>query len=627
MAAKKRDPKCFYLPKDAEEAHERAVEAQSRLANRDQRMLEDERAYQLMRRPLRPGQTRQTLNDCAVQVDAADDLMATVDLQIQVATDEEARAELAQDAEDLLRYVWQEWIRRHARAGLGALQWNICHSLNLYGWLVPRLLVNPQDRRLPVSLELLDPRRVYLDRLDGAPDCVYYFTEASPEYLFRKYDRAAVRRALPDAKDDDRQSVPLIAYHTDHETALSHGGEWIKKPTPHEYGVNPVQVFMASGATFRGPSPAALDVTLDTDWPPDDFDKFIGTGFLETIRPVVEDAERIALLRAELLAASANPTRIAKLRTTELEEFPPAVGGTARLTPDEGYETHPPPPQALQFAMQLSQERAFQIYQAGINQVLLGGGESSAGVDRLLLSAAGARRLRPRVEVFQLALCQIFETFLHLYASFASVTTPMRYMSRNRDTGIPTIATRLQPSELRLADLRVEVQLGEIGVPDQQQRATIASMLVREGLASQEYALTEIIRAQNPQQVMKQTRKDQVWQIPQVVEAMALWEVAQDDKLGPLQAAAQAALPASMQRLLQLAQPPQPPGPAPGQLPGPAPAMAGQPAPPMPGSPLPSAPQGGVPPSVSPPALQNPMVPNGAAPPGPMPPEAALPRI
>lgn len=622
MAKKKKekDSKCFYLPEEAGEALDLATETRSLYQNRDRRMLDDERAYQMYHKPPKAGEVRQLLNDSPVQVDAANDLMATVAMQIQVATDENTAVTIAQDAEDLLRYVWQEWQQRYARQGRPPLIWDMCNSLNLYGWLVPRLLLNPEDRTLPVSLELLDPRRVYPDRPDGQPDCIYYFTQSTPAQIARRFGEKVLQQALPDIAADDRHPVALVHYHTDHELAISVGTEWLKPPTAHDYGgINPVQIFMASGSTFRGPSPLATwsdtaDITVD-NW-----DEHVGTGFLQTIRPIVEDAQKIATLRAQLLAQSANPVVIAKLRTTELETVPSGPGANAKLTPDEGYEQHPPPPQALQFAMQMAQERAYQVQQGGINAALLGGGEAQAGIDRFLLSSAGARRLRPRVTVFQLVLSTLFESVLRLYATYGGPA--MRYVRHDRDTGVPTIAARLRPSMLRLADLRVEVQLGEIGVPDQQQRMTMASMGVREGLISQEYALTELLRVTDPSKVMAQTRKDQVWKVPQVVEAMALWETAQDPRLGPLQLAAQAALPASMQRLLELAQPPQPPGPAPGQMAGP-----GAQGPPLPGSGLPSTPQPGVPPEVMPPAMQQMGAPpNSPLPPGMMPPGAGLPR-
>jgi hypothetical protein len=610
----------FRLRKDAAEAEEEAERARSMWANRDRRMAQDEDAYLLRHASPKPGETRQLLNDCAVQVDAADDLMATVDMAISVSTDEQAIKIQAQDVEDLLRSIWYRFNLDWAQVAQMPLMWSLVHSLNLYGWLCPRTMLYPKNKAFPYSFELLDPRRVYPDRPMGKPDIIYYFTEETPRRLCALFGRTKVRDILGPESLDSPDPIAVIHYHTDYETAISCGGQWLKKPTLHKYSRNPVQIYMASGQTFRGTPPGGEDLTVAYDR--EDWDAQVGTSFIQTIRPVVEDAQKLATLRADLLARTVAPTRVAKLRRTKLGKFPSRAGDTLRLEPDESYEEHAPPPQALQFAIQMAQERNFQVQQAGINAALLGSGEVSAGYDRFLLSSAGARRLRPRLEAFRLALISLFEHVLHLYSRYGG--PPLRFKSTSPDTGAQSVVKRLKPGDVQVADMLIDVQFGEIGVPDLAQRMTTAAMGVREGLISQEYALTEILRVQNPTKVQSQTRKDQVWKVPQVVEMMALWETAQDDTLGPLQMAAREALPASMARLLELAKPPQPPGPGPraappgGMPPGMPPGFQG---PPLPGGGLPSVPTDVLPPALAgaPPGPNMPMLPGG------MPPGAALP--
>lgn len=619
-----KDKSCFYLPKDAGDAEGLADDARALWRNRDARMQRDQWAYELRRATAKPGEMRETVNDCAVQIDAADDLMASVDMQVNVVTDEETEADIAQQAEDLCRYIWDEWVRRYRRQARPDFVTDACHSLNLYGWLVGRLLLNPKDKHFPWSVEILDPRRVYLDCPDGTPDLIVYYTQLSPRQIKQTFGLKGLRKVVEDVDPDDTDPIDVIQYHTDHEMAISCNGKWLKSPTEHEYNRNPVFVMMAGGTTFRGPLPGGnlLDAPFDVS----NWDERVGTSFIQNIRPIVEDGQKIADMRADLLAQTARPPTIDKLRTTELKRPITGVGAWATMTPDEGHEQHPPPAQALQYVVQLSQERANAVAMAGLNPTILGGGEAQAGFDRFLLSAAGARTLRKRMKTLEMWLVFLLEGALDFYAEYGG--PPARYKTTDRATGGSKMVARLRPEDLRRGTLRVEIQFGEIGVPDLQGRMTTAAMGVREGLISQYYALAEILRVQNPSKVMAESTRDQVWKIPQFVQLMALAEMAKNPVNPVAGAIAMELLPASAARLAELAKPPQPPGPAPGQGGPPGPPGLPPQAPPLPGSGLPSTPQIGVPPQVQPPPMGNPQAgPNGPLPPGILPPGAAIPAL
>src|SRR5215471_1868498 len=321
-------PKPFMIPKKAPEAEELANAARVLWTHRDERMLRDQWAYELRSKPREKGESRQRLNDCAAQIDAADDLMASVELQISVATDSEEDNAIAQDAEDFARHIWETWKRRYARQGRPPLLWDVCHSLNLFGWLVPRTLLDPNDPAFPFGFELLDPRRVYPDRPDGTPDLIIYFATLTAKQIAARWGLRTLRKILPDVDVDAEQPQELGHYHTETELALSVGGEWLKPPVKHDYpGGNPVQILMAGGSTFRGPQPVTTDLSISNPWPVEDWDAYVGTGFLQAIRPIVEDGQQIADLSADLLAQSGRPPTIDKLRTTEL--IKPIVGAGA----------------------------------------------------------------------------------------------------------------------------------------------------------------------------------------------------------------------------------------------------------------------------------------------------------
>jgi len=83
-------------------------------------------------------------------------------------------------------------------------------------------------------------------------------------------------------------------------------------------------------------------------------------------------------------------------------------------------------------------------------------------------------------------------------AAYQKWSNPVSYVTTDRATGGRKIVTQLKPWMLKPDLLRVEVQFGEIGVPDLQARMTTAAMGVREGLISQYYALANIIKVPNP---------------------------------------------------------------------------------------------------------------------------------
>lgn len=619
----KKDPHCFYLPTDAAEAEDLAQAARALWTNRDIRMQRDQWAYELRRAPARKGEVREQVNDCAVQVDAANALMSSVDMQINVVTEETAEADVAQQAEDLDRHIWFTWDRRYRRQARPGLLRDMCHDLNLYGWLTPRLTVDGKDKRFPWSIELLDPRRVYPNQRAGKPDLIVYYTQLSPRQIAQTWDVRTLHRVLPDAEADDDEPRDVIHYHTDKETAVSLNGEWLKKPTLHEYPWgNPVFVMLAEGSTHAGPLPGGA--AADVEWDTEDWDERVGTGYLQNIRPVTEDGQKIADLSVELMAMTARPPTIDKVTQTIIKEPIVGAGAHATLRPEESHEQHPPPAQALQYNIQLRQERANAVAMAGLNPVILGGGEAQAAADRFLLAAAGARTLRPRMDTLAATISLLLEACLQAYAKWAN---PITYTTTDRASGRRKLVRKLLPWQLKPDRLRVDVLFGEIGTPDLQGRATVASMLVREGIISANYARSHILRIENPAQVESEALRDQFWKIPEIVKMGALVQMAKDPTEPVYGAMALEILPQSVRDALALGQPPRPPGPPPGQGPPALPPGAQQ-GPPLPGVPLPSTPQPGVPTAVQPPPLANPGAPpNGPLPPGPMPPEAALPQL
>ena len=611
------------LPTDAADAKKYAEAAIDLWTNRNQRMALDERAWAIPE-PEQPN--RLQLSDAHAQIEAANQLMADADMTIRaIAHDDPSRAP-AQAVEDWCRALRTELDRRHRAAGLGAWTYNLCWSLNTRGWVVPRVLWNPADPVFPFQIDLLDPMEVYPCARDAAPDCIVHQYVVPLRRLRREWGTPRVNELLDvDPKNDGADlTYEVTAFYTPTEFAvLVDGTTWLKRPVAHGYGQNPVACHLATGLPFRQESTTARALRGAQGlwgaegahgWALDVVDRWVGTSLIHAIRIHERDSQAIANLNMELLRGAARPPTASFTqdgRLTDLKELQ-KPNSTASLRVGEAIGRYPPDGAALQYGLQMAQRSQGNIYQAGLNQAVMGDIQNvQSGFHATLFGEAGVRVLQPRMACLVGVWEWLFGTALRLFSRFGFQAMP--YLARDRSSGTIGLQ-RIAPWMLFDADYGLTVQFGTLGLPDVQQMAMVATQLLDRSVVSQEWALDNLLHIDNPTQVIQQARRDQFYKDPAMLRLRVLLDKAQDttDPVGA-QLAQMMFQKVFRDFTIELSTPPQQPQ-----------------QPPLPGSGTPSAPGTPGPANNVLPdelALAAGQVPNAGAPPGVASPAAGIPAL
>lgn len=534
------------LPKEPSEALALARRAREQYRFRDDRQVADEAAYKLTPPPRREGDSDEllTLNDAQVQVDASTALMATSQMDIQVVAQNDPDRGLAQRMTAQAKWWVREWERRYARQTGRLLHFTLVHSLNLYGWPAARLLLNPKDPDYPWDPDLLDPRGLYPCSTDSTPECYVHYYRTTIGALERRFGKRATAKLAEDKDARARYSttVQCVAYYSDTQMAVLAGGSewsdysavsgdssvWVKPPTRHGYGFNPVCHMTATGLPFPGPHPTHAPALGDQE---STWDEWQGTGVLQAIRPVLTWLQRVALMRMNLLEESSDPTAIAYVNNPrELKQVPhgPAgKGGEAVLKLGENYAKYPPPPQALQFATALMQEGMGQMGQANLSPAVLGATGPGPSFGQYLAMGASVRSLKPRMVTLQLFWQELLLRAFALYARKASLLLPVPYTVEAGD-GARTYGEPLLPQDLIGRSFEIDVQFADPDPRDQTAMMQAGAQMLQVGMAGPEWIHRNLLHSRNPQEAVREARLWKAQQNPALAQLADLWALSTD---------------------------------------------------------------------------------------------------
>jgi hypothetical protein len=525
-------------------------------AHRDARQNADEDAWRLARDEpsqydLDEHRERMILTDCAVQVDAVNDIAATVDLLIQSAANPNEQEPRAQGIEDLC-YAWlDELDMAMGTSGQPDIRHAVSHSAHLFGWLTaltrfaPEKLFDAQGQFQPTAcpfvVELVDPRTVYPDTYDGAPTVITHQYSASPARLEERFGKRAIGRVLAELGHHGNKkpdTLDCIGFYTNTDWALLAGNTWIRSPKPHEYGFNPLLMLTVGGSPFRGPRPsrAGRDANrwaayrTDRRSGSDNWDEYVGVSFLRAIRPVVEDAQKIATMQRELLERAANPpSGFLTVDGRDIDiELPLRSGESYTGRQGDSYTEHQPHPQAMATSMQLRTLQQAAIQMAGINAALLGGGPAPSGFDRVLLQQASLRRLRPYLKMQSLFWRVVFQRFMQLATRFLPLQMPITFLAQNPETGEGRLA-QLTPMDLMGADVSLKVEFGDPGLQDKVMLGGLGVQLMSAGIASPQYVLGELLKERNPTKILQERERFEMKNHPAIKAIRGLWDMAEND--------------------------------------------------------------------------------------------------
>ncbi len=521
------------IPRNPADAQALASAAEALYTRRVQRQNADEDAWRLLRpilnqRQRDAGDEALILTDCAIQADAAIQIMAEVKLLLKVAANPGMPQDAAQRQEDMWRWWMDEVELRQARGLQGYLRHNTSWSGTVLGAYAGRLLLS-SDPGFPWDFTLLDPRCLFPDTYDGPPNCIVHKYAASPHELERYFGKAAVDRVKSQGFGSTPDTVTCTAFYSDTEMGILVGNEWLKPLVEHRYGFNPIIYVPVGGAPFRGPRPNGSGVTPSglVDYEgrqissgrggPDAWDQYTSVSFLRAIRPVVEDMQKIALMQRRLLEKQADPVVGLLKQNLDLTaaEVPRDPGQAWTGQPGDAYIQHTPDPSAIAHAMQMRTLGQASIGAAGLNPQLLGGGDARAGFDRFLLSAAGLRPLKPYLRAQGLFWTLVARAMFKLFVQFWPPEQPIQMLAPNRETGAITF-NPITPQDVLGADTSMTVEFGKPGDLDKVAMGNLAMGLKREGLGSPRYLLSELMEVDNPIAVLQEQEDYEVDNQPQI---------------------------------------------------------------------------------------------------------------
>jgi hypothetical protein len=582
------------IPEDASDALAYAQDVISLWVERDERMREMREEYALAKSQLKKYEERIAVHDVAILLDKFAEEIARVDLHISVAPGTPEDREAAQHVEDAAYWWLREVEARHTGTLHPTFPYEAAFYLGCDGWLVAECMVNsdPEARDFPWGVRLLDPLNCYPNREDGVPDCVVYRYEVSEAELESYWGKDRLDAARKDMGGYPRSRFgPLVGgggggpstvyrtcyafYTPTHTAVLLDGGGWLKKPVEHGYGRSPLIIAIAPGAPWRRTQEQTTEHI-----------PLIGPSFLRASLDVIRDKARIAARVMRMLTKSAAPPHFFATSDPEATAEDVDVEPNAITIGRQGDALTPviPPPVAFQYATNLLSLEQDQLNRGAVAPPLFGEGGGGSGFDRTKQIGTSFSKIENYLEV----LAKWYESLLRLMLrQFAFFGPPdMLYIARERTTGLRTAANRLSPFEVIGADARLEVKFGNLLSNDLQAMGMLAATLIDRGVISAEYALTELLKVDNPTAVMQQARSDQFYKNPDMLALATTWDKIHDEMDPTGRMLALAAFPALWQKFQTSLQPPPPPQP-PGMPPGMGPPGVG--APPLPGSGVPSA--------------------------------------
>lgn len=586
----KKDEAYCHIPDDPTEAYALAQDCVSMWEQRDERIMEMRQEYALAQIQLKQYEERVSVHDAAILIDKFAEELSRVDLHIQVAPGTPDDREPAQRIEDAAYFFLDEVKSRHTQQLQGTFQYDASFYLTGDGWLVAECMVDDseQAKDFPWKIRLLDPICIYPDREQGKPEVVVHRYEASLVELEAYWGKDRVDAATEENAPWRHRNGPLVGgggagprtqyrtcygfYTHTHTAVLLEGGGWLKKPVEHHYGTMPIIIAIAPGIPWR------RSQQMETDHVP-----LVGPSFLRAAIGVIRDKARIAARVMRMLTKTAAPPHFFATSDPDATADDVDVEPNAVTLGRQGDALTPvvPPPVAFQYASNLMAMEQDQLNRGTVAPPLFAEGAPGSGFDRTKQLGTSFSKIEAYLEVQQEWYQSLLRLMLRQFAYFGG--PDMRYIARDRQTGLRTAANRLNPFEVVGADTRLEVKFGNLLSNDLQAMGMLAATLIDRGVISAEYALTELLKVDNPTAVIAQARSDQFYKNPDNLRLAMTWDKLHDsmDEVGRVLALAQ--FPFLWQQFME-AQQPKPPQPPPGMG-----GMPGQPGPPLAGSGIPSA--------------------------------------
>ena len=272
---------------------------------RDTRFRYEQDTYFLKDRTQRKaGEERVVPNDPAFLSEKASRALARLPRRLHITPSDPSKPERAQKIENLARYLWEKWRRRHVSGIRTPLDYEEAKLLVQRGWVCGRVLLNPDgDSDTPVLYSIHDPAQVFPYEVNGE------IVRVTHRYKARVSDLVD-NEALPDAEDNLSQvegsglvwvysqyvKYRGVYYNMVWSSGIGQNSDrmWLKKPV--EIGYMPWEITLAIGTPFRA-----------TEWDENDYLERVGQSFFTDMMDMYSQQKKTMSLLATAIATEANP--------------------------------------------------------------------------------------------------------------------------------------------------------------------------------------------------------------------------------------------------------------------------------------------------------------------------------
>lgn len=394
----------------------------------------------------------------------------------------------AQKASDALTWAWGQWDDVWRESGIqGSMFRSMAFFLALRGMVAARInyLPDAEERELPISVKLFDPRQVYPMMGDRGLRYVVLKQRYTIGQVIEEYEEA---EALFEGREDT-EDIELEAYYDDWFHAVYADSKLLKAPEAHEYGFVPWVISPGYGSPIRATDNDAQGWVERASYSIFHGSRALYDQFNAVLSQIATDVARSADPPLVYKYDPANPDEPQKIRLQP--------GAVNYLIYDkesvEPISLSTKPSDVAPLMDKLSSD----IARGTLPDILWGGGIGQSGITSSILTDSAKDALFPLLEGMKWTIRRINSLALRLIRDLHD--EPVGFYVKDRSTGQWEGGVTIAPGEIEEIGLENVVEYRDVAPKDRMAMASMAQMLVKEKLVSMETARREYLGLENPE--------------------------------------------------------------------------------------------------------------------------------
>lgn len=493
--------KPFQLPTDPGEALELATDARAALAQRNTQQAAIQAAWELPAPPAAGQAETITVTKLRSQHAKMAALLAGKPFTTQFVPEDDSpqSRDRAERLSALCRRLYDEWALRYQDGVRNALYYDE-HSFGLLrGACCSRLLLDPADPDGFIwDYALLDAATVYPRGTGRRPLYVARIIQEPVSDVLAQWgddaQTAVGSRGL-------QEPVTLVELYTNDQLAVLADGAWLKPPTPHQLGFNPVTMVTFTGAPYRA-------TEQSQNW-----QQYAYATMLDVLLPVHKDTQALATIARTLTAkAAAPPSTLYTNAQASINDIPMGPNERAVRPLGDVLQRDNPSGEAIALSNLMLQYLQKEADEIGLSGAVFGVLPATSGYERNEARGSATDILRPHTESMTRYYRIVFGKALRLFADHAAAPVRVQQLGAQG----PTFNAYVQPDEARGTQMRLLIRFPSLDTPDRTANAQIAAILAQQGLASKPWIRENLIEMDEPGRERWRVLEDAFYADPQV---------------------------------------------------------------------------------------------------------------